>query len=209
MNAQELHAIVSKVKREQEEWRDVIGFEGIYSVSDRGDIRSAYRSKKILRPGFARRYHFVALRKDGKSHYKTVHRIVCEAFIGPPPSDSHYVNHKDGNRTNNAVENLEWVTPAENIQHAIYVLKTHDPRCKKPRRPKVDTMKKSWKPHSKLTIEQVRMVRERLASGGRGMGRKLAMELGVAETTISGIKNNKYWTAALAAAVTAMDGGEE
>lgn len=112
------------------EWRPVHGFEGLYEVSNRGEIRSLERDL-TLKCGKVRHYKSVNLSGgvDGKG-YLTVnltngktkktfrfHRIVAEAFI-PNPNGLPQVNHKDGNKLNNNVSNLEWCTDFENKQHA-------------------------------------------------------------------------------------------
>jgi hypothetical protein len=114
-----------------EVWRPVLGFEDIYEVSDQGRVRSfdrvvAFRkggSKrikgKILKPlsGGARGYAHVCLWRESQCTMANVHRIVLEAFVGERPA-GYGCNHKDGDKTNNALTNLEWVTYRENTQHA-------------------------------------------------------------------------------------------
>lgn len=89
-----------------ETWRDVVGYEGLYEVSDLGRVRSAY-TKRILSPGISQGYYYVALYKNGVRSNKQVNRLVAEAFL---PNDNDYpiVHHKDEVRTNNALDNLEW-----------------------------------------------------------------------------------------------------
>jgi len=97
-----------------EEFRDV-PIEGFpYEVSDEGRVYSAH-TDKILRPytGQAGRYLIVDLRKDGKREQRSVHTLVMEVFEGPPP-EGQEVNHIDGDPQNNALSNLEYVTPEEN-----------------------------------------------------------------------------------------------
>ena len=107
----------------KEEWRAVVGFDGIYSVSNRGSIRrdiggQGARSGKILKPGSnPGGYCVVILNKYGDRYVRTVHRVVAEAFIGPCP-DGLQRNHIDGDKTNNCAENLEYVTPSENMLHS-------------------------------------------------------------------------------------------
>lgn len=66
-------------------------------------------------------YLFVSLSKDGKRYLKKVHRLVAQAFI-PNPFRKPQINHKNGDKTNNGIDNLEWVTNAENMLHAYRVL---------------------------------------------------------------------------------------
>ena len=114
-----------------EEWRDIEGFEGYYQVSNLGRVKSLSRITKS-KPGYYRftykrilksyvstnGYKMVSLRKESKTHYRTVHRLVTKAFI-PNPENKGDVNHIDANRLNNKVENLEWATRSENIKHCI------------------------------------------------------------------------------------------
>lgn len=103
------------------EWRDVVGFEGLYQVSSDGMIRQS-NTLKILSPN----YHgwngnwYVALKlpKDGRRYTVRPHRVVAQAFI-PNPMGYEQVNHKDMNKRNNCVDNLEWCTCRMNTMHAI------------------------------------------------------------------------------------------
>ena len=120
----------------EEEWRDVIGFEGHYQVSNKGNVRSmdryvGYKIKGKIRiaksaikiPHINRGgYYQVNLFKDGKYKTKVVHRMVAEAFI-ENIGEKDQVNHIDGNKTNNNVENLEWCTNSENAFHSSHILK--------------------------------------------------------------------------------------
>ena len=93
-------------------WKDIPGYEGLYQVSDTGQVRTLnYRrtgQTKILKPGYTKDgYTIVVLCKDGKGKTYTVHRLVALAFI-PNADNLTEVNHKDENKTNNHVSNLEW-----------------------------------------------------------------------------------------------------
>ena len=107
----------------KEIWKDVQGYEGLYKVSNLGNVYS-YKSKKILKKYFpvfslgATGYNLVGLYKNGKQKMFGVHRLVAQAFIDNP-LNLPIVNHKDGNKRNNAVSNLEWCTQKENVAHAI------------------------------------------------------------------------------------------
>lgn len=102
-----------------EEWKDVVGYEGYYKVSNFGQVLSLPRGRArggIRKLCNQRGYDRVSLCKDGKQQMYLVHRLVAEAFI-PNPTDSPWVDHIDGNTKNNRVDNLRWVTPVENIDN--------------------------------------------------------------------------------------------
>lgn len=105
-------------------WRDIAGYEGRYQVSNKGNVKSLhYRGhygEKIMKPvKHHSGYLIIQLgRKPRKIHL--VHQLVAKAFI-PPVEGKKLVNHIDGNKRNNCVENLEWVTYKENTEHAIRI----------------------------------------------------------------------------------------
>ena len=111
-------------RKSGERWRPIVSYEGFYSVSNHGRVRSersTTRSKKgaIIQPGETRGYKIVALSAPGFER-KTwlVHRLVAEAFIGVAPATNAQVNHKNGDRSDNRLRNLEWVSPQENQEHS-------------------------------------------------------------------------------------------
>lgn len=93
------------------------GIETDYSVSTEGDVRKD-TTNYILSQSSQQDYKFVALLVQGKQKRMRVHRMVAETFLDNPENKP-YVNHINGNRGDNNVENLEWVTPSENTQHAV------------------------------------------------------------------------------------------
>jgi len=99
-------------------WRDIPGYEGLYKISKDGDVYSAVSD--ILLKTHMRKDGYLAfgLYKDGKRKTCYVHRTVALAFIGKRP-DGLCVNHKDGVKTNNRLDNLEYITQSENVKHAI------------------------------------------------------------------------------------------
>lgn len=122
-----------------EEWRDVIGYEGIYEVSSLGRVKSLPRTiklrnhptldkrtirgrilvPKLNRPSGGNYARFmVVLCRNGEEATKNVARIVAQAFI-PNPNGLSFVLHLDDNATNNVVENLQWGTHQDNVRHAV------------------------------------------------------------------------------------------
>ena len=109
-----------------EEWRDIEGYEGSYQVSNEGRVKSLKFNKEIiLKNRFYLGYWAVVLYKDGIGIPKAVHRLVAETFI-PNPLNLPCVNHKDENRSNCVVENLEWCTYRYNSNYG-----TRNERCRK------------------------------------------------------------------------------
>lgn len=106
------------------EWRPVPGYEGLYEVSNDGQVRSLFRYKKVLKPHLRNNYYNYQLFKDKVGKYIGAHRLVAMAFI-PNPDGLPFVNHKDECRTNNSVENLEWCSPQYNSTYG-----TARQRCK-------------------------------------------------------------------------------
>lgn len=104
----------------KEAWKDVLGYEGLYQVSNLGRVKSLPRqttSGKILSTASRQNgYLCVSLCKNGKTHKYNVHRIVAEAFL-PKHGRNDVVNHKDENKHNNQVTNLEWITQKENLDY--------------------------------------------------------------------------------------------
>ena len=104
-------------ERQQGIERDVVGYEGLYSVDIFGNVRSLKSGKVIEHYVSEYGYHNVYLYKDKEKKGKRVNRLVAMAFI-PNPLNKPQVNHIDGNKDNNNVWNLEWVTNKENSIHA-------------------------------------------------------------------------------------------
>lgn len=181
----------------REIWKPVVGFETSHEVSSRGRVRSLCRrfiggrtrldgspstmtakgrvlSVRINKRGYA----VVDISDQQRRRGRVVHKVVAEAFIGPAPSIKHEVNHLDGNKLNNCVENLEWCTPKENSQHA------YDTGLKVP-------MRGTQHSTAKLDEQKVREVRTLLAHGMSQ--RAIARIFGVTNPQIHRIAAGKSW----------------
>lgn len=117
----------------KEIWKDIKGYEGKYMVSNQGRVMSLGRDvmfgghlrhiePKILKPNkYPIGYLYVIFFPNNKAKIKKIHRLVAEAFI-PNPENKPCVNHINGRKDDNRVENLEWCSYSENTQHSMYVL---------------------------------------------------------------------------------------
>ena len=116
-----------------EEWRDIKGYEGRYQISNAGRVKSLLTWKvakgefepeeRIMHPtDNGHGYLLIGLKTKGKKKNRYIHRLVAETFIDNPENKP-AVNHKDYNRANNVVENLEWVTVKENVAHSVEHMK--------------------------------------------------------------------------------------
>ena len=156
-------------------------FTGLYAVSDKGEVLSL-RSGNILKPdttttkkGIKSTYLRVTLSSGNKQKRFAVHRLVATAFL-PNTEGKPQVNHKDGNRYNNNVENLEWVTVTENIHHAV-----ENNLC-----PSGES-----NGNSKYTKEQISMVKE-LSS--KGFSRSVCAKLtGVSLSCVKDVRAGRVW----------------
>lgn len=101
-----------------EEWKDIKGYEGLYQVSDMGRVKSFKKEKGYILKTNGRPYPGVFLYKDSTRKRVNVHILVAEAFLDKVEGKNQ-INHKDANKTNNMLSNLEWSTQRENIHHAI------------------------------------------------------------------------------------------
>ena len=112
----------------QEIWKDIEGYEGLYQVSNIGNVKSlSFGARNIHKSNVQKLlklsptncgYYKVQLYKNGKAKMMYVHRLVATAFI-PNPERKPQINHIDGNKANNTSSNLEWVSCSENQRHAI------------------------------------------------------------------------------------------
>lgn len=172
------------------QWKEIPGYEGLYEVSDGGDVRrlrgsDAYKVGTLLKPYlYANGYLRLTLRKDGKTRSFGVHRLVMMAFVGV--REDLDVNHRDGVKTNNALANLEYCTRRENIDHAYTVLK-----------------RGLGEPHgrARLLIDEIPVIYRAVHDGNAVEW--LAEVFGVKPATIENIGARKRWRAVLDAAIPA------
>lgn len=110
----------------QEVWKDIKGYEGLYQISNLGNVKSLKRKslnfkcekdKILINCKTSQGYEKVMLCKNKQVKNQMIHRLVAKAFI-PNPNNLLEINHIDGDKTNNKVSNLEWCTRSENIKHA-------------------------------------------------------------------------------------------
>lgn len=116
----------------EEIWKPIKNYEKLYEISNYGNIKSLiYKKEKILKPYMTSTgYYKIDLRKNNIRKIRPIHKLVAETFIDNPNNLSE-VNHKDGDKTNNKVWNLEWVTRSDNIKHSYRTgLHIHIPDCK-------------------------------------------------------------------------------
>lgn len=109
-------------------WKDIDGYEGKYQISNLGRVKSLQRwsgtkfyNREYILNNYVNKkngYVYVYLTKNNKSKNIRLHRLVAQAFI-PNPNNYLYINHKDCDRTNNNVENLEWCTASYNVKYSF------------------------------------------------------------------------------------------
>jgi hypothetical protein len=156
-----------------EEWKEVEGANGAYRVSNTGRVWSR-KTKKILRPGLFHGYKHVRLYCDRKGKSRRIHVLVLEAFVGPRPT-KYTANHKNFVRTDNRLENLEWLTHQENLKYSAAAGRLWKSQCN----------------FAKLNPEKVKIIREMRANGVSG--RTVAERFGVCMGTILLIHKGKTW----------------
>ena len=168
----------------KELWKPIKGYEGLYEVSNLGEVRSFRRKGAkggILKPAENRNGRlFVNLHLNNKGKVKKIHRLVAEAFV-PNPEGKPEVNHIKGNPKNNHVDNLEWATSLENQEHA--------------KRLRLNVYLGEEHPKAKLNNRQVRVMKHILKENWYGITNlSISKIFGVAPSTISDIKSGYTWS---------------
>jgi hypothetical protein len=201
----------------EEIWIEVPNTQKRYFISNFGNLKTMNwknsKMEKIMKPASTRGYLHTLIKKGDKYKKAILHRLVAEAFI-PNPENKTQINHKDFNRGNNRVENLEWVTPRENFDYSQKAghCKAFEENIakkqnlgvhiwiKRARKDKVEKIKKFLRPlrgeelgTSKLKEAQVLEIRKRFKR--RIVTREiLGKEFNVSPATIKDIVLRKSWT---------------
>lgn len=171
----------------KERFRAVNGYEGVYSIGNNGTLLrrqgAGCRSTRRLNPVRNQDgYLQTRLSLNGDKRNVLVHRLVAEAFI-PNPENKPQINHLDGDKTNNSVENLAWCTASENVEHLCDTLGDRVRR------------RGQNNPRAVLTEDDVRTIRKRARRRGKPGEdqRALAAEYGVTQSAIMGIVTRRTW----------------
>jgi hypothetical protein len=171
------------INTDEEVWKDIEGYEGLYEISTFGNVRSVDRVirstkghlRKLKSHGIkqlitGQGYFHVRIRKNGNRKTKFIHRLVAETFISNP-GNYPIVNHIDGDKGNNHISNLEWVTSQQNAQHAL---------------------KHNLTSTTKLSKQEVLKIRELYASG-EYTHRELANKFNVTPSNVGRIVRRDTW----------------
>lgn len=173
-----------------ENWKPIPNYEGIYEVSDAGQVKriaggsNNAKPGRILRPGPRAGYLYVQLCRHGHVNHQAIHRLVIEAFVGPI-SEGLQVNHKNGVRGDNRLENLEIMTASQNHLHSFRELG---------RKPSGGRLPGSTNPNAKLTEEKVREIRRLWdEKPAWGYQQELARQFEVDDVTINHVIRRYSW----------------
>lgn len=159
------------------EWREI---NPDYIVSSDGQVGSRRKSGrlKMMKPNARGGYLAVYLSNDNGRTRRCVHHLVAEQFLPPKPSPHHQINHKDGDKTNNRADNLEWVTPSENALHRYNVL------GKKAKRGEAHSQ-------AKITEAQAGEIRARCSAGE--LQKVVATDYGITRQSVGRIARGERW----------------
>lgn len=161
-------------------WKTIPNCKGYYQVSDLGVIKSFHNGERVLKQngiGRNRKYKSVSLKTNNGWKCRQVHRLVAMAFI-PNPENKEQINHKDGDPSNNHIDNLEWCDAFENMQHAV----------------KMGLMNNHFgetHANSKFTDVIVKDILKRLGHGEKQ--HEIAKEYNVNQSIVSDINTGKSW----------------
>lgn len=158
-----------------EVWKYIKGYEGLYQISNLGRVKSLKRNILLKKKKEKTGYNSVYLFKNGIGKYWRVHRLVCVSFI-PNPNNYPIINHINGIKDDNKLDNLEWCTVSYN---------TKDAYDKKYIIPKKGAEKKN----SKLTDEQVLIIRNTNKTQ-----KEISIIYNISKSLVSLIKNKKRWS---------------
>ncbi len=166
--------------------KDIPGWEGLYQVSKKGEVWSN-RSAKWLKANVTRKgYVQVYLCNMGKGKNHRIHRLVASAWI-PNPEAKPFINHKNLDKRDNRVENLEWCTNIENSHHYMRSInKDFTPPVWRPKKP--DTQIGVYNSNCKMTVEEITAIRSSNEST-----QKLADKYGLTQSYVSKIKRGVVW----------------
>ena len=188
------------MRKNKETWKDIPNYVGFYQISNLGNVRSLEREitrrdglikrfhSQRLRPGIASNgYLTVSLSKNGIGTTYLIHRMIGDAFILNTKNKAE-INHKDGNKLNNSISNLEWVSSSENSIHAHksgLIIFTSE------RRHNHSISKKGIKnPASKLTEKDIIDIKSLLETKKQ---KEISAIYNINQSVVSRIKNNKTW----------------
>lgn len=171
--------------KEEEIWKDIPEYEGIYMISNKGRVKSLHtricdinKVGVILTPVKRGGYDRVSLQKKGAIKWKSIHRLIMIAFV-PNPNNFPIINHINGIRNDNSLDNLEWCTQSRNVSHAFEIgLKiaakgTRHGRCK-------------------LSENNVLEIRRLIVEGKNN--KEIGNKFNVSKTHIGYIKSGKLWS---------------
>ena len=166
-------------------FKEIPGYDGLYFINEKGEVWSNHWNKLLCsRTDKGHPYPYLKLRKNGKSVTTEIHYLMRITWMGSPPGnvgigrDLWCINHKDGNKLNNCIDNLEWVTCSENVKHAWHI-GLHKIR------------RGEDAPSSRLSSQQVREIRLRCLSGEPV--KKIAESLNEGVRLIKQIKVFESW----------------
>lgn len=157
-----------------EEWRNIPGTD--YSVSSLGRVASLKRGGfKVLKQTRTTEGYTVVSIRSRNPRSARVHILIAAAFLPPRPTAGHEVNHKDGDKTNNRQDNLEWMTHSENVLHTIRLF----------------GRKRRDAGNLKLTEDAVRSIRSRCSAGARRAD--VAAEHGISPSNVTMVTRRHTW----------------